>query len=161
MSDGKCLLFPPTLIWRHKRERLSKCSLRGLEDRSDFRFFRYPDELLPDLSQYVLLTLDAPPLTLADASHGLLILDGTWRYAQRMERQLAQSPLRRSIPAGLCTTAYPRKQTACSDPCRGLASIEALYVAYRLLDRPVSGLLDRYVWGSRFLELNFTKLASC
>ena len=55
--------FPPTVIIRHRLENLKKCSLRGLENRTDFIFLTYPYYTLPDLQSYIVLTLDAPPLT--------------------------------------------------------------------------------------------------
>lgn len=147
--------FPPTIILRHRRENLKKCSLRGLEQRKDLQFFRYPKDKLPDLTGYVLLTLEAPPLSPRDAHLGLFLIDGTWRHAQTMFSQL---PLPhqfacRSIPPEYAT-AYPRKQEDCSDPDRGLASVEALYIAYYLMGRPVDGLLDHYYWKGSFLEKN-------
>ncbi len=147
--------FPPTIILRHRKENLKKCSLRGLETREEMQFFTYPKDRLPDLTGYILLTLDGPPLTSQDASFGLFLIDGTWRHAQTMFRQLPtpHSFECRSIPSEHMT-AYPRSQKDCSDPHRGLASIEALYIAYRLLDRPVSGLLDGYYWKNAFLEKN-------
>lgn len=111
--------------------------------------------MLPDLSQHILLALDAPPLTSADAEHGLFLIDATWVYAQKMYRQL-QTPHRfqmRSLPSTY-QTAYPRRQEDCSDPSRGLASIEALYLAYRILGRDCSGLLDNYHWQEPFLKKN-------
>jgi pre-rRNA-processing protein TSR3 len=148
-------LFPPTFILRHRKENLKKCSLRGLEERSDMLFFTYPKDVLPDLSQYILLTLDAPPLTSADAGYGLFLIDATWVYAQKMYKQL-KTPHRfqmRSLPSAY-QTAYPRRQEDCSDPTRGLASIEALYLAYRILGRDCSGLLDNYYWQEPFLKKN-------
>ena len=148
-------LFPPTLILRHRRENLKKCSLRGLQQHSDFLFFTYPKDALPDLSGYILLTLDAPPLTASDKSHGLFLIDGTWKYAETMFKQLKEPHLfeRRSLPSTY-QTAYPRRQEDCSDPTRGLASIEAIYIAYRILQRPCTGLLDHYHWREEFLEKN-------
>ena len=145
--------FPPTVILRHRRENLKKCTLRGLEGRSDFQFFTYPHGVLPDLSGYILLSIDAPPLTAADAELGIFLIDGTWRYAAQMERQL---PLphrfqRRSLPANI-STAYPRRQEDCPDPHRGLASIEALYAAYAILGRPTDNLLDNNHWKEIFLK---------
>lgn len=143
--------FPPTLILRHRRENLKKCSLRGLEGREDLRFFTYPKDPLPDLSSYVLLTLDAPELSKEDRGKGLFIIDGTWRYAETMRRQLSR-PHRfemRSLPP-TCTTAYPRRQ----DDERGLASVEALYVAYCILQRESLGLLNHYYWQEDFLIKN-------
>jgi pre-rRNA-processing protein TSR3 len=147
--------FPPTLVWRHRRENLKKCSLRGLESRPDFRFFSYPNEILPDLTGYILLDLDAPPLIKEDAHRGLLILDATWRYAETMLRIVNVKPglVRRSIPLHY-RTAYPRRQDDCCDPERGLASIEAVYIAYHILGRDTHGLLDNYYWKEKFLQLN-------
>ena len=51
-------------------------------------------------------------------------------------------------------TAYPRASKLGTDPDNGLASIEALYLAYRILGRPTDGLLDHYHWASDFLTLN-------
>ena len=148
-------LFPPTIILRHRKENLQKCSLRGLEERMDFRFFTYPQDELPDLSTYVLLTLDAPPLSIEDLDKGLFLIDGTWRYAELMQKQLPEPHLfqKRSLP-GNFQTAYPRKQTDCLDPSRGLASIEALFAAYLILGRSTQGLLDQFYWKDQFLSKN-------
>jgi pre-rRNA-processing protein TSR3 len=163
-------VFIPTIIWRHHRENLRKCSLRGLEERPDFRFYLYPQDRLETqinhldpnfLDQYLLLSVDAPPLTTQDRQAGLLLIDATWRYAHVMEQQLRHSfppERRRSLPSGFIT-AYPRCQTACPDPARGLASIEALYIAYHLLERDTAGLLDSYYWREQFLAINYESLA--
>ena len=148
-------LFPPTYILRHRKENLNKCTLRGLEENPGFQFFTYPQDSLPPLSEYLLLTLDAPVLSKEDRHLGVLLIDGTWNYAEKMEKQLPLPHLfqKRSLPPHLLT-AYPRKQTGCIDPLRGLASIEALYAAYTLLGRNTEGLLDHFYWKERFKELN-------
>ena len=76
-------------------------------------------------------------------------------YAEKMEKQLPNPHLlqKRSLPPHLLT-AYPRKQTGCLDPLRGLASIEALFAASSLLGRNTEGLLDHFHWKPRFKELN-------
>ncbi|MBI5273181.1 MAG: hypothetical protein HY861_04280 [Chlamydiia bacterium] len=145
-------MTPCTLILRHRRENLKKCSLAGLETREDLLFFSYPAGTLPPLSNYLLLKVGAPPLTQDDAPYGLLLIDGTWRLAAVMEKQLPHMEAR-SLP-GAYRTAYPRKQTECPDPSSGLASIEALYLAHRILGRSCKGLLDRYHWKEPFLLLN-------
>lgn len=149
------LLFPPTIILRHRRENLKKCSLRGLENREDALFFAYPGREIPKVENYILLTLDAPPLTIEDKEHGLFLIDGTWRLAQTMENfvtsQITFIP--RSIPSGF-VTAYPRRQADCIDPTRGLASVEALFIAYLTLGRSTGGLLDHYYWKDVFFERN-------
>jgi pre-rRNA-processing protein TSR3 len=151
-------LFPPTIVVRHKKENLKKCSLRGLESREDFQFFTYPKCELPSLEGYVMLTLDAPPLCEEDLHRGLFVLDGTWRYADKMAEQLGpfDGMIPRSIP-GHFRTAYPRRQEGCSDPERGLASIEAIYLAYRLMGRErvlTEELLANYYWREQFLQIN-------
>jgi pre-rRNA-processing protein TSR3 len=149
--------FIPTLVWRHRRENLKKCSLRGLESRPDFRFFSYPNEKLPDLENYIVLDLEAPPLSINDSHLGLLILDATWRYAETMMRMLdGQKFVRRSIPIQY-RTAYPRRQEDCCDPARGLASIEAIYISYHILGRETKGLMDNYHWKDQFLDMNQLK----
>lgn len=142
--------FMPTIILRHRRENLKKCSLRGLESRGDMQFFTYPQDSLPDLSHHLMLDLNAPPLSPADNHLGLFLLDATWRYAEVMARQITLPTIRRSIPSHF-RTAYPRRQDDCSDPERGLASVEALYIAYSLLGHDTSGLLDHYHWKDQFL----------
>jgi len=147
--------FPPTIILRHRKENLKKCSLRGLEGRDDFIFYTYPIHTLPDISDCIILSLDAPPLTSDDADRGLFILDGTWRYAEKMCENTPKLDklTRRSLP-GSFRTAYPRIQEDCPDPRRGLASIEAIYIAYRILGRDTTGLLDNYYWKDDFLRYN-------
>lgn len=147
--------FPKTVVIRHKLENLKKCSLRGLETREDFLFLTYPYSSLPDLSHYIVLTLDAPPLTENEAAHGLLILDATWRYAAKMFKNIEgrQNFLYRSLPSQF-QTAYPRRQADCPNPERGLASIEAIFLSYSILGRDVKGLLDNYYWKEPFLKIN-------
>lgn len=149
------ILFPPTLILRHRRENVRKCSLRGLETRSDCHFWTYPKQALPDLSNYLLLSFEGPPLSPDDASQGIFLIDGTWRHAETMYRSLPQPHLfeHRSLPP-VFQTAYPRRQEDCADPTRGLASVEALFIAYFLLGRETEGLLDGYYWKEGFLEKN-------
>lgn len=147
--------IPPIVILRHQRENLKKCSLRGLESRSDLLFVTYPQGKLPDLTGYLLLAIDGAPLTPDDADKGLLLLDATWRYAAVMRRFVDPTltlPCR-SIPPGFLT-AYPRRQADCPDPAAGLASVEALYIAYRLTGRDPTGLLEGYHWREEFLNKN-------
>jgi pre-rRNA-processing protein TSR3 len=149
------LNYPITLIQRHRKENLKKCSLRGLESREDIQFYTYPKDKLPNLSSYIVLALDAPPLSKNDSDHGLLLIDGTWKYAEVMYNQLEKPHLfiTRSLPKDL-KTAYPRRQDDCIDPERGLASIEALFAAYSILERDTTGLLDFYHWKEEFLQKN-------
>jgi len=141
--------LPKTIVIRHRKENLKKCTLTGLEKRDDFHFLTYPLKELPAFEGYILLTLDAPVLT--KCARGLIILDGTWRYATIMERTIAFGGkiIRRSLPRSL-QTAYPRQQ----DDQRGLASIEAIVAAYTIMGRNTEGLLDNYYWKKAFLEKN-------
>jgi pre-rRNA-processing protein TSR3 len=152
-------LFLPTIILRHRKENLKKCTLRGLEGRSDFQFFTYPKDSLPDLSKYFLLTIDAPLLTIEDKNLGVFLMDGTWNYVELMQKQLPEPRLfqKRSLPSHF-RTAYPRRQEDCPDPSRGLSSIEAIYVAYRILGHSVEGLLNHYYWEEEFLKKNFSNV---
>ena len=102
----------------------------------------------------MVLRLGAPPLVPEDGDRGLLLVDGTWRYAARILQALDAWPglelVGRSLPPGL-GTAYPRRQTDCPDPEQGLASVEALYCAHRLLGWDTQGLLETYPWREEFL----------
>jgi pre-rRNA-processing protein TSR3 len=140
-----------TIILRHRREYLPKCSLRGLEGRGDLDFYTYPKARLPDLTGYILLKVGAPPLTKDDAGKGLLLIDGTWRLAQIMEKMLPLKLEVRSLPIRI-KTAYPRRSTFCSNPDEGLASVEALYLAHYILGLQTEGLLDHYYWKDQFLN---------
>lgn len=146
-----------TIILRHRRENLKKCSLRGLEKRDGFRFFTYPKDSLPEMPSYILLKVGAPPLTKEDCDKGLFLIDGTWALAETMERTLPPSIraglIERSLPHHF-RTAYPRRQTQCPDPDAGLATLEALYIALFILDRPQDGLLDHYYWKEIFFQRN-------
>lgn len=148
--------FPPTYVLRHRRENLKKCSLRGLESRLDFAFFSYPNARLPELSNYIMLDFEGPVISPVDAHLGLFIVDATWRYAEKMVRFVDDHAVleRRSLPQGF-RTAYPRRQEDCPLPERGLASIEAVYIAYSLMGRDTVGLLDNYHWKDEFIRSNY------
>jgi pre-rRNA-processing protein TSR3 len=122
-----------------------------LKGRADVVFLNYPARQPPALDGYVRLAADGPELSAADAGCGVLLLDGSWRWADAMERDFQHVP-----PRALhgWRTAYPRVSKLGTDPDNGLASIEALYLAYHLLGRPTSGLLDAYRWRDEFLRLN-------
>ncbi len=145
-----------TIILRHRRENLKKCSLTGLESHPELLFITYPIQSLPPLEGYLLLAVGAPPLCRQDADRGLLLIDATWRLAAIMSRTVP--PLEaRSLPDGL-RTAYPRRQTECPDPLRGLASVEALFAAHLILGKSTETLLDFYRWKESFLSSNRSHL---
>ena len=148
------------IILRHKKENFKKCSLKGLENRDDFIFYKYPRERLPDLSNYILLTLEAPELTINDKVFGICVIDATWRYEKKMYSWLTSqiSIQKRSLPS-YYKTAYPRYQTDCCDPERGLASIEAIFLAYLIMEKPIENLLDNYYWKEKFYKINNIKIS--
>jgi len=148
--------YPRTAIWRHRKENLKKCTLTGLEKRHDLCFFRYPTQMPLSISGYVVLVPDGSLLNaIEDQNRGLLLIDATWRYAEKMRRQLLveQNLVYRRLPSFL-RTAYPRCQKGWVDPQRGLASIEALYAAYWILGYPLRGLFNHYYWSQQFLSAN-------
>jgi len=142
-----------TIIIRHKKENLKKCSLKGLEKRDDILFLTYPGLILPDLSNYILLEMNGKELSDQDQDKGLLLIDSTWKYLNKILKILPENIEKRSLPENF-KTAYPRKQTYCSDPMRGLASIEALYLAYKIINKDIKDLLDNYHWKAGFLNIN-------
>ena len=142
---------PDTVIVVHARERRSKCSVEALRGREGFVFATFPDAVPIDVSDHVRLGIGGALLSAADADRGLLLLDGTWRLAAKMEPTYAHLEVR-SLPC--LRTAYPRKSVAFADPDDGLATIEALYAALRILGRDTQGLLDSYRWSAAFLEAN-------
>ena len=149
------LHFPTTIILRHRKENLKKCSLRGLENRSDMHFITYPFTTLPDLNNYFALSLEGEPLSDQDANKGVFLIDATWRHAKTIGKQILDFDKmeKRSLPNNLLT-AYPRRQEDCVDPTRGLASIEALFATYFILKRENFSLLENYHWKEEFLTKN-------
>jgi len=155
--------FPPTVIVRDGRENPKKCTIVPLRGRLDLVFLSYPAnsqspsrtdfKSVPpiDLNGYVRLAPEGPKLSSADAGSGLLLLDGSWRRAEAMIRAYQHIP-----PRSLTgyRTAYPRVSKKGTDPANGLATVEALFLAYHILGRPSAGLLDHYRWAEEFLRLN-------
>lgn len=148
-------MISPTIIIRHKKENLKKCSLHGLEKRADFLFLNYPPLPSHDFSTYIILKIGAPILTCDDARKGILLIDSTWRYSQIILDQIQKIPnlQYRGLPSNF-RTAYPRCQTGCLLPDEGLSSIEALFVAYKILGRNGDFLLEDYYWRELFLQKN-------
>ena len=143
--------FPPTIIVRHTHENPRKCSVLPLRGRRDVVFLTYPVKDRPLLDGYIRLAAEGPSLSLEDADKGILLLDGSWRWAEAMTRAFEDVPAR-SLHGW--RTAYPRVSKLGTDPDNGLASIEALFLAYHILGRPTQGLLDHYYWAKNFLRAN-------
>jgi pre-rRNA-processing protein TSR3 len=148
------VLYPPTVIVRHARENPRKCSVLPLRGRADLVFLNYPLKERPPLAGYLRLAADGPALTAEDVGRGILLLDGSWRWAAAMTRDFVDVE-----PRSLWgyRTAYPRVSKLGTDPGNGLASVEALFVAYRVLGRQTTGLLDHYRWAPEFLQVNELK----
>ncbi len=144
-------MHPITIIVRHPRENPKKCSVLPLQGRADVRLYSYPLTEPLSFDNYIRLAAEGPELSSADSQSGILLLDGSWRSAGKMIAHFKHVP-----PRSLSSwkTAYPRVSKRGTDPDNGLASIEALYVAYHLLGRPVDALLDHYHWRDKFLDLN-------
>jgi pre-rRNA-processing protein TSR3 len=143
--------FPITVIVRHPKENPRKCTVLPLRGRPDLVIQKHPVVLPPELAGYVRLAAEGPELSRADAGCGLLLLDGSWRWAGVMTRDFEEVPPR-SLHG--YRTAYPRVSKLGTDPDNGLASVEALYIAYHILGRPTEGLLAHYRWAEEFLRLN-------
>src|SRR4051812_2035631 len=107
---------PVTVIVRHPNENPRKCSVWPLRGRQDVLFLGYPVRQRPDLSGYVRLAAEGPQLSIEDASAGVLLLDGSWRWADSMTRDFADV-LPRSLSGW--KTAYPRVSKLGTDPDNG------------------------------------------
>jgi pre-rRNA-processing protein TSR3 len=149
------LNYPPTVIVRHSHENPRKCSVLPLRSRDDIVFLGHPVKERPPLAGYVRLAAEGPELSCNDEASGLLLLDGSWRWAGKMTADFADVPPR-SLRGW--RTAYPRVSKHGTDPDNGLASVEALVIAYDVLGRPIQGLLDHYRWAEEFLRINALKL---
>jgi pre-rRNA-processing protein TSR3 len=145
------LSHPPTVIVRDVHENPRKCSVLPLRGRPGLVFLTWPLGTRPLLEGYVRLAAEGPELSAADADRGILLLDGSWRWAGKMERDFLDVPPR-SLQG--YRTAYPRVSKLGTDPSNGLASVEALFLAHHILGRPTEGLLDHYRWAREFLALN-------
>jgi pre-rRNA-processing protein TSR3 len=140
-----------TTVIRHPKERLAKCSLRFLHDRPEITFLRAKEGFTFDASGFTLLAVDGEPLSIRDEGRPLLLLDSTWRWLPQLLACVRGEPVRRAIPQDV-RTAYPRSSKLWDDPEGGLASVEALYVARRLLGDDDPTLLDGYHWKDDFLR---------
>lgn len=146
---------PPTIIVVHPKEKRSKCSVEPLRGQDGFVFWKFPHRGGESLEGYVRLGIGGPQLSPADAPKGLLLLDATWRLADKMQADYQDVPVR---SLSLWETAYPRKSKLFDDPSEGLATIEALFAAYQQMGLDTTGLLDSYYWGDEFVELNRSRI---
>ena len=142
-------MIPVTVIY-HPKEKWSKCSLQHLLPRDDITFLKAGPNFTFEVGSFILLHSEAAPLRPTDFGRPLLILDSSWRLLPSLERCLLGKPPRRSLPRE-AKTVYPRKSKIFSDPVNGLASVEALYLARKILGYDDPTVLDGYTWKSQFL----------
>ncbi|PIE24074.1 MAG: hypothetical protein CSA62_04510 [Planctomycetota bacterium] len=138
------------VLVRHWKENKKKCTLQPLLGDPRFRFETWKREREIEAEGMLLLEPGAPELSPADKDRPILLLDSTWRFLPAMRESLRGSFISRAIPSQL-RTAYPRKAVLSEEPDGGLASIEALYLALRLLGRRDDTLLASYHWRQAFL----------
>jgi pre-rRNA-processing protein TSR3 len=138
-------------IVEHPRERKHKCTVAVLRGREDLRFVDSREIEGRDWGNALLLhvegerVLDAP-----DAGRPLILIDASWRWAERVARKLVAE--RRRLPE--FQTSYPRVSKLHRDPPGGLASAEALFAAALCLGGYDESFLDAYRWKREFLEAN-------
>ncbi len=137
-------------VLRHYKERRNKCTLQPLVGDARFQFHTWRPGHTTDATGTVVLEIDAPLLSEDDVGAPLLILDSTWRYLPAMRASLCGEFTTRSLPP--VATAYPRLARLSANPGDGLASIEAVYFALRLLGQRDDALLDHYHWKAAFLQ---------
>lgn len=137
-------------ILRHPDENLAKCTLQPLVERPEFRFLSAQGNLTLDGTGMILLEVGAPILSVEDLGKPLLLLDANWKHIPKLRQRIVGQPIPRSLPP--LPTAYPRKNKIAQDPLQGLASIEALYLALKLLGHDDPALLQHYHWGKEFLQ---------
>lgn len=140
-----------TVVIRHPNENLAKCSLTPLHGRPEIEFLVGEGDMRYDATGHIVLAVDAPVISTADAGKPLLLLDTTWVLLPKLMARLTGTPIYRSLPDAV-RTAYPRVSKMHKDPAAGLASVEALYLARKLLGDDDLSLLDGYYWKDAFLE---------
>ena len=141
-----------TVVIRHPKENKKKCSLRHLCNNPNFVFFNATETFSFDASGYTLLEIDAPPISEEDAHRPILLLDSTWFLLPKIKAKVYGNFVSRSLPPTI-KTAYPRVSKMHSDPM-GLATIEALYAAMRLIGNPEPYVIRQYTFAKKFLEIN-------
>lgn len=141
------------VILRDPKESAKKCSLTPLRGKPGIEFIPFDPKLVYDLGPATLLDPAGTPLSPADASLPLVVLDSSWRNLPKLRRSLRGEIFPRSIPKGF-VTAYPRKSKSFADPSNGLASVEALFAAAAVLGQSRKDFLTEYRWAGSFLEAN-------
>jgi pre-rRNA-processing protein TSR3 len=159
------------------KEKRSKCSLVPVERLENTLFRRAKEGFTYEGTGHLLLSPDAPEIGPADAFlsaeefeamqasgraglvlhdgdnalRPVLLLDSVWRLLPGMRARVTGRPVERSLPRWL-RTAYPRVSKMTDDPECGLATVEALYAAVRLMGFDCPEILDGYRWRDDFLK---------
>jgi pre-rRNA-processing protein TSR3 len=137
-------------IIRHPDENLAKCTLEPLRHRTEFSFLTLSSSLEVEATGSIVLSVEAPQISSQDVGRSLILLDGNWKHVPKLKSCLRGSPIYRSLPP--VPTAYPRRNDEGLDPAEGLASVEALYLALKLLGHDDASLLSHYHWREQFLK---------
>lgn len=178
ISELEC----PVIVIRDPRERKSKCSLQPFRWHRDWYFINAGPQIRFDATHCIVLGMGSGELAPGDerfephesqaimdswsrlrgdcpslrdlrmgAGRPILLLDSTWKRLPRIGKCVSGNPIQKSLPLRL-RTAYPRVNMDGADPVGGLASIEAVYAAFRVLGYDHGELLAHYHWRDQFLE---------
>lgn len=169
---------PFIVALRHVREKRSKCSLVPVEGLENTLFRRAKEGFTYDGTGHILLAPESPVIgpddaflkdeelvALQDSGRGglivqddsgralrpVLLLDSVWRLLPGMRARVTGNPVERSLPPWV-RTAYPRVSKMTDDPECGLATVEALYAAVRLMGFDCPEILEGYRWKDEFLR---------
>ncbi|MHC4599139.1 MAG: hypothetical protein ACYS47_09050 [Planctomycetota bacterium] len=138
-------------IVEHPKEKKTKCTMSLLKGREDLTFLAAEAAETTDWGDALLLDPAVDRLLgPRDAGKPLILVDATWRWAERVVRKLDCG--RRRLPT--FETAYPRTSKLFRDPPGGLASVEALFVASLVMGRYDESFLEGYRWREAFLAEN-------
>ena len=141
------------LILRDPKESAKKCSLVPLRGVAGVEFVPYDASRTLEGGGRVLLDPAGELIGEADKGLPLLVLDSSWRRLPKLRGTVTGEVIPRRLPS--LVTAYPRRSKDFEDPAEGLASVEALYAALRLLGHEnIEHLLADYRWRDEFLEAN-------
>ena len=150
-------------IFVDKTERLGKCTILPLIGREDFDIVRIGSGDLPPLTGDFLLHPDGAPLVRVAGAAGdvrVAAIDCNWsRLAPILRRVPGTLPPLARIPDGF-VTAYPRRNKQDRDPPKGLATIEALFLAAAFRGIWDETLFDQYYFKAAFLAQNTATFAA-